>query len=194
MTESLRAAVALAASMWALAPLDCVQAQELPPPGFLCCNLRTDGSWASDNNYQENAKTMLAAGSPVKPLSYGRYRVYIEINGGKQAIGNDYSRDLPMDVFAKRWIVKDDPNVKLAAWPPKIQQAVKAAKLMPGMTKEQVLMAVGYPMSSENPTLDAPIWRYWLSSFAEYRVKFDDHGVVKTIDTDEVTAQQVSTK
>jgi hypothetical protein len=193
MKIAIRLAGALAGTLTLLAASSSICAQELPPPGFLCCNLRTDGSWASDNNYQENGKKMLEAGTAVKPLSYGRYRVYIEINGAKQAIGNDYSRDLAPDAFARRWIVKDDPKVKLASWPPKIQEAVKAAKLMPGMAKEQV-MAVGYPMSSENPTLDAPIWRYWLSSFAEFRVKFDERGIVKSIDTDEVTAQQVTMK
>ena len=60
-----------------------------------------------------------------------------------------------------------------------------------GMSREQVLMAVGYPVSSENPNLDAKVWRYWLSSFAEFRVTFDDRGLVTDIDGDADTRDKI---
>lgn len=180
----LRHASTLAAALFAVAA---VQAQQLPPEGFLCCNLRSDGSWASDANYQEGGKQIIPAGTPVKPTGFGRYRVNVEINGAKQSIGNDYSRNLPMEQFAARWIVTADPKVEMAKWPAKVQQAVKTARVMPGMTRQQVFTAVGYPMADENPNLDAPMLRFWLSSFAEFQVMFDDRGVVKEIMTDPMT-------
>lgn len=161
------------------------------PEGFTCCNLRTDGSWISDANYAESGKKMIPAGTPAKVTGYGRYRVHIDMGGQKQSIGNDYSRDLEMGAFAQRYIVTEDPKVKLASWPPAIQAAVKAAKVMVGMTKDQVLMSVAYPMTSENPSLDAPVWRYWLSSFAEFQVVWDDKGRVKEITTDPQTRNLV---
>src|SRR5580658_772517 len=69
--------------------------------GYLCCNMRTDGSWITGINYAENGKTIIPVGTPVKVDGYGRQRVRIEVGGKKQAIGNDYSRDLKLDVFAK---------------------------------------------------------------------------------------------
>ena len=51
--------------------------------GFLCCNLRTDGSWASDSNYAESGKRVIPVGTPVRVTGYGRNRVHIEVNGGK---------------------------------------------------------------------------------------------------------------
>lgn len=39
---------------------------EEKPSGYLCCNLRTDGSWISDINYAENGKTVIALGTPLK--------------------------------------------------------------------------------------------------------------------------------
>lgn len=45
---------------------------------------------------------MLSAGTPVKITGYGRQRVNIEVAGGKQSIGNDYSRELDLAAFAKR--------------------------------------------------------------------------------------------
>ncbi|MED5618420.1 hypothetical protein [Ideonella sp. BN130291] len=170
-----------------------VSAQALPEPatGFLCCNMRTDGKWISDINYAENGKKIIAVGTPVTATGYGRYRVLIDVDGGKQAIGNDYSRTLDMPAFAKRYIVADDPKKKIAGFSPKMRKAIESARVMPGMTREQVLMAVGYPVSSENPQLDAKIWRFWLSSFAEFQVVFDGNDRVKEITTDAQTRNLV---
>lgn len=65
------------------------------PARFLCCNMRSDGAWISDINYDENGKRIIPAGTPIKVTGYGHYRVKVDINGKSQAIGNDYSRDLP---------------------------------------------------------------------------------------------------
>jgi hypothetical protein len=59
------------------------------------------------------------------------------------------------------------------------------------MTREQVVMAVGYPITSENPHLDAPDWRYWLHTFQEFRVFFDDAGLVREVRTDPDTRRIV---
>ena len=185
-----RAILRTATVVAAIAAAGIVQAQQLPPEGFLCCNLRSDGSWASDANYQESGKQIIPAGTPAKPTGFGRYRVNVEMASAK-SIGNDYSRNLPMEQFAARWIVKADPKVEMAKWPAKVQQAVKSARVMPGMTRQQVFTSLGYPIADENPNLDAPMLRYWLSSFAEFQVLFDDKGVVKEIQTDPMTKNVV---
>ena len=178
------------AGLLAAAPLAAL-AQPLPAPGYLCCNLRTDGSWISDINYAENGKRVIPLGTPVKATGYGRYRVYVELPDGKQAIGNDYSRDLALPEFAARYIVATDPKQKLAGLSPKMRKAIETGRVMPGMTREQVLMAVGYPVSSENPHLDAKVWRFWLSSFAEFQVVFGADDRVREITTDQQTRNLV---
>jgi hypothetical protein len=154
------------------------------PAGFLCCNMRTDGAWISDINYDESGKKIIPVGTPLKVTGYGHYRVKVDINGKSQAIGNDYSRDLALDVFAKRYVVADDPAAKIAAYPRKIQDAISHAQIVLGMTREQVLMSVGYPVSSENHNLEGKTWRFWLSSFQEFRVRFDDSGRVADVEGD----------
>ena len=172
------------AGLLAAVPLAAV-AQALPQPaeGFLCCNMRTDGKWISDSNYAEGGKRMIPAGTPIKATGYGRNRVYVELPDGKQAIGNDYSRSLDPTAFAQRYVVADDPKRKMAAYPAKVRRAVETARVMPGMTREQVLISLGYPMASENPHLDAKVWRYWLSSFAEFQVVFGPDDRVREITT-----------
>jgi hypothetical protein len=135
-------------------------------------------------NYDENGKKIIPAGTPVKVTGYGHYRVKVDINGKSQALGNDYSRDLALDVFAKRYVVADDPAAKIASYPRRIQDAIGHAQIVLGMTREQVLMSVGYPVSSENHNLEDKTWRFWLSSFQEFRVKFDDNGWVTDVEGD----------
>ena len=35
-------------------------------------------------------------------------------------------------------------------------------------------MALGYPVSSENPSLTGNAWTLWLTDRVRYRIKFDD--------------------
>jgi hypothetical protein len=159
--------------------------------GYLCCNMRTDGSWISDINYADGGMRIIPAGTPIKSTGYGRYRVYVEVEGTKQAIGNDYSRDIDMAAFAQRYIVKEDPRAKFATYPAKIREAIKTARVTRGMTREQALMSAGYPVSSENPSLDARVWRFWRDSFSEFQLLFDDSGKVNEIATDPMTGNLV---
>lgn len=55
------------------------------------------------------------------------------------------------------------------------------------MTREQVIMSVGYPLTQENPDMNAPVWRMWIDSFMEYQLMWDENGEVKTIKADSVT-------
>jgi hypothetical protein len=146
--------------------------------------MRSDGSWISDINYDENGKKIIPVGTPANVTGFGRYRVKVDINGRRQEIGNDYSRDLSLDEFAKRYVVLDDPTAKIATFPKKIQDAIAQARLVLGMTRAQVLMSVGYPVSSENHNLDDKTWRFWINSFSEFRVHFDDAGRLAGVDGD----------
>ncbi len=159
--------------------------------GFLCCNMRTDGSWISDINYADSGKTMLPAGTPLSMDGYGKHRILVTINGRRQAIGNDYSRGMSLDAVAKRYIVEQDPLLRLKTYPKHIQEAIGSARLVRGMNREQVLMAVGYPVYDENPSLESNTWRYWLSSFEEFDAIFDDKGVLTAIQAEPEVRRKV---
>jgi hypothetical protein len=161
------------------------------PEGFLCCNMRSDGRWISDSNYLESGKYTVPLGTPVKTTDYGRYRVLVELGGQPQAIGNDYSRDIAMPEFARRYIVPDNPALKLAGYPQKLRDAITSSRVTRGMNREQVLMALGYPISSETPHLDARVWKYWLWTTQRFDVHFGEDGLVALVRTDPDTRQRV---
>ena len=168
----------------------CSMADDLPA-GFLCCNMRTNGSWISDINYDDKGMRIIPVGTPLKVTGYGHYRVKVDINGKKQAIGNDYSRDLKQEAFMRRYVVADDPAAKIATFTKRAQLAIASAQVALGMTREQVIMSLGYPVSSENPNLSARTWKFWLSSFVEFHVTFDEDDLVIDVSGDVQTKRQV---
>ena len=153
----------------------------VPKDGYLCCNLRVNGAWASDANNQRSGGTLMPAGTKVIGMAYGSSQVDVEIAGKKVSIGNDYSRNLTIQAFAERWIVPKDPRAALRDWSPKVQQAVKAGRVMKGMNRKQVLMSVGWPNTGSTPNIDDPVWNYP----AGFKVIFNERWAVKAIDADD---------
>ena len=172
----------LRACAFALLAASCAAAHAQPQfEGFLCCNMRSDGSWISDINYVGSSKQIVPAGTPLKVTGYGRHRVRVEFDGRNEAIGNDYSRTVKLEDFAQRYVVQKNPALELEKFPAKIREAVKTMRITRGMTRQQVLMAVGYPIASATPELDEALWRYWTSRSAEYQVLWGDDGRVDKI-------------
>lgn len=74
-----------------------------------------------------------------------------------------------------------------------MREAIRTARVRPGMMREQVIMALGYPVTSKNPNLDARVWRYWLESFVAYRVMCDQNGRVEKVLGDDDAVELVLT-
>lgn len=166
-------------------------AQMVPKDGFLCCNLRVNGTWASDSNAPRSGDRVLKPGTKVIGLAFGASQLDVEIEGQKLTIGNDYSRAIPMTEFADRWVVPKDPTPALKTWTPRIQQAVKAGRITNGMNRKQVLMSVGWPTQTATPNLDDPVWTYTASNGQAYKVVFNPAWLVKAVDADQATKSAV---
>lgn len=148
--------------------------------GFTCCNLHYEGDWINDGNYAQ--LPMIPAGTPAKVLNYGRYRAGVEIGGKPMQLGQDYGRvQETTQQWVEKIIVTTDPKAKMASYPADVREAIRQGRVMTGMTKEQVIMSVGYPLTSETPSLDSPVWRHWVSSFGEYQLNWGRDGRVKEI-------------
>jgi hypothetical protein len=170
----------VSAGVWAF--VSSAAAQKIEPfEGYLCCNLYSSGSWISDLNYRDRGKTLVPVGTKVKVSGFGRWRILTEIDGKKVGIGNDYSRTVSMETFLSRYVLTIDPQDLLARMPDNVRDAIKAGKVMRGMTREQVAMAVGWPSATSTPSLDAVLWRYWIDSGSEFQVFWDERGLVDRI-------------
>jgi serine/threonine protein kinase len=158
--------------------------------GYTCCNLHASGDWVSDLNYATD--TLIPAGSPIKVEDYGRWRVFTELDGKKIRIGLDYGRSSEtLAQYIRKLTVDKDLRFRIFQFPTNIQDAIRAGRIMPGMTKEQLVMAVGFPARHETPNVNAPVWKFWYSSRIPYSVNFDEHGRVKDIQVDPDTKQKL---
>src|SRR5204862_7953645 len=93
----------------------------------------------------------------------------------------DGARSLTLDQYLDRVFPPDDPYARLPKLPPDGKQAAEVDKtrrmieegpVSVGMTREQVLMAIGYPPADRTPALDAPSWKYWANRGATSRLTF----------------------
>jgi hypothetical protein len=154
--------------------------------GFTCCNLHYESDWISDSNY--GSLPFIPAGTPVKLKSYGRHRLHVEMDGKPMRIGLDYGRaQETLEQFAEKMIVTEDPRPKIAKYPAEMREAIRFGQIVSGMSKEQTIIAVGYPQRDETVSLEAPVWNYWASSFAPYRVVWGKSERIKEIATDPAT-------
>ena len=154
--------------------------QELPQ-GYTCCNLHYDKDWISDANWLH--APMIPAGARIKVLSYdSNNRAAVEIDGKPMRIGQDYGRkEESLEKFISKLVVKTNPKSKIDRYPEKVRTAIKNGKVIPGMTREQVIISVGYPPTHRTPTLDSPVWHHWQSKAGRFEVRWDDKGKVKEI-------------
>jgi len=157
--------------------------------GFTCCNLHYENDWISDANW--SSLPMFPAGQPIKITDYGRYRIYVEIDGKSMRLGQDYGRSEPLGQFARKIVVAQDPKAKIATWPAGVREAVRLGKITVGMTKEQVIVSLGYPPVHQTPSLDSPQWKYWLTRVGSFLVVWDEKGQVREVIGDPIVRTTV---
>lgn len=132
-----------------------------PIAGYSCCNLRVDGGWVSSNNVQGGA--LIPAGEPVRLTSIKRqFYVYGAIGGQDIALRDDHAKT---EADTLRWVnkvvVAEDPRLQLKTWPTDVRRAAQAGRVVVGMTRDQVLFALGHPSPEDTPNLGVSTWRYW---------------------------------
>jgi hypothetical protein len=167
------------------APVGADGAPSFPRQGYACCDLHYEKDWINDGNYAE--LPMIPAGTPIEVLNYnGRHRAAVKVDGKPMRLGHDYGRDQEsLDAWVNKIVVKDDPRGRISSYPLGVQEAIRQGKVMVGMTREQVIVAVGYPLTSENVSLDAPQWRMWRSSHGEYQLNFARDGRLTSVTGDD---------
>jgi hypothetical protein len=103
------------------------------------------------------------------------------------ATGKEYEYDPhpasaePFDTNLERYFGAACPTAKLEALTPEERDAVRRGLVVPGMRKEAVVLAIGYPPKRDTPSLDKTMWTYWYSRMRSFMVEFDASGKVVTI-------------
>lgn len=182
------AALALGATLLALG--GCATRLQPPITGYLCCNLPV----SSDIIYASNVLggPVARLGRPVR-VEQTKRNAYFWGYVGNTYTGftDDVSSSNPRGAASREWlsriVVAQDPAARLAAWPADVQRAVRLARVLPGMTREQVAMALGWPSAEFTPAPDsATDWVYYTVNDEDpLTLSFDAQGRLSAIDGSE---------
>ena len=152
------------------------------PAGYTCCNLHYADDWISDGNW--GGFPLIPAGTPIKVLGYGANRAHVEIDGKAFRIGHDYGRSQEsLEQYIAKLVVKDDPRAQIAAYPDPIREAIRTGRLTHGMTREQAIIAAGFPPTHRTPIVESPVWTYWNDRLNSYQVTWNGEGRIQAIST-----------
>ncbi len=136
---------------------------------------------------------MIAAGTPMDLMSFGSNRAYVTVGGKPMRLGHDFGREQEsLEAWVDKIVVNDDPRPRIASYPPAVQGAIRAGKVMVGMTREQAILSIGYPRTTENISLNGAVWRIWHSAHDEYQLNFAPDGRVKSITGDDRVTRLVT--
>jgi hypothetical protein len=140
---------------------------------YLCCNLHYEDTEIADAAFEVG--TMIPAGTPVQVLEVRRHSVKFQPQGYPQlTLVLKYGEDvISIDTLMNDWFVATDPRVALQKLPAKTRQAIESGTVEPGMTRTQVLMALGYPPRHRTPSLEQADWHYWQNRWHQFIVWFD---------------------
>lgn len=148
---------------------------------FTATNLRYDGDWISDAPWPH--LPLVPLGARLKVIEYGRNRVSVLIDGRKMRVGVDYARaQMTIQQMIELITTKEDPRPQLAAMPEAVRNAIRAGRVIPGMTRAQVMLALGRPRMDTTPELGAPEWLYHVADSEEAFLVFDDSGRLERVD------------
>ncbi len=155
---------------------------------YTCCNLHYEQDWISDANFV--TLPMIPAGARIVVKSYGHHRAHVLIDGEPMRFGLDYGRkrETP-EQFVAKLIVAEDPRQRLAGYEPVVREAIERGRVVIGMTREQVLMALGHPRTDLNASLDAPRWVYVTYQHDEYAIVWGPDGRVRAVESEEEGAK-----
>jgi hypothetical protein len=151
-------------------------------PLYTCCNLRPSNGEISDANWYESASLLatpsgaLPFGTPVTVTDVGRKSFHLRTDGyGDFTVYHAYGTE-PLGNYMKKLLVRDDPKETVRAFPQDIQDAIFEGRVLKGMTKEQVLIAIGYPPTHQTPGVGSNEWTYWTNRWRTYKLQFDRDG------------------
>jgi len=158
---------------------------------FTCCNLHYQGDWISDTN--ESTLPMIPAGTPIVLQDFGSNRASVLIDARQMRIGHDYGRKQESnEKYVAKLIVDKDPKIRIGNYPPRIREAIASGKVGKGMTREWVIISLGYPRTDATPSLAQAEWKYWTAGWDEYRVAWGEDGLVRDISASPEVLEQVT--
>jgi hypothetical protein len=145
-----------------------------------CCNIHYETDKINDANYFVGST--LPPGTPVQVEAMGSNSVTFVADGKKLTLEHNYgTAQESLRQYVDKILVAEDPKLRLTGFSRSAQQAIRDGRVERGMTKEQVILSLGYPPTHRTASTAASEWLYWYNHWMTYKVQFDDAGVVSNV-------------
>lgn len=137
---------------------------------YLCCNVHYDPQKPVITDAIPSQGTLIPFGTRVEVQKVTKDTVRFEAAGHPPlTLQYDHgSRALSFDQYLSRLFVADDPRLKLKKVPARQVKLIEKGTVVPGMGRDQVLMALGYPPADRTPSLEASTWTYPSAALVVY--------------------------
>lgn len=132
-------------------------------------------------NFRRGAS--IPVNTPVRLLKITNKTIEVAVDNGSQTLlvknvikhtGDDVPRAFDK-LFGKT-------KVNLSRFNSVERRNIKNGTVAKGMSKDAVLVAIGYPPITETPSLDSNLWVYWSGRFNRFNVHFKNGRVSKVED------------
>jgi len=147
---------------------------------YLCCNLHYDKPEITDANYTQGSLVPFATRVEIAKVT--RQGVVFKPAGHAQlTLDYRHGGKVAFDQYLNHLFVTDDPRLKLRKVPARQVKLMESGTVAPGMSKDQVLMTLGYPPGDRTPSLEAASWTYYANPSQTFVVSFDGAGKVTQV-------------
>lgn len=157
---------------------------------YACCNLRYSDDWISDAN--PAGLPFIPAGTRIAIREYGRNRIHVLVDGYPMTIGHDYGRKQESkEQYVAKLLSAVSPSDAIGGFSLTVQKAIRAGKVVRGMTRDQVIISLGYPRTDMTSSLDASAWKYTTADGYEYELVWGVDGLLDDVRAAEAEALKV---
>ncbi|HYC56124.1 MAG TPA: outer membrane protein assembly factor BamE [Candidatus Binatia bacterium] len=169
--------LACAIALWGCATTP--QQIQLPGDGavplYTCCNLHAVEGRLHDVNYHFG--TFIPLGTPVTIERVGAHDATVLVGAQRLKVVHAFGRKSEsFEQFLHKLFVTEDPQARLRRMPAETRDLIFQGKVTPGMTRQEVLLSLGYPPTHRTPSLDSPEWNYWYNRWFSFKARFDAGG------------------
>ena len=149
-------------------------------PLYTCCNIHYEGDTINDAS--PLVGSMLPFGSSATVQKMTNDSVTFRAGGTVLTLVQRYGRDQESSQqYFSKILVDTDPHARFATFSKQVQRAITDGRVERGMTKEQVIMSLGYPPTHRTASTDAWTWTYWTNQWVTFQVQFGADGKVSNL-------------
>jgi len=117
---------------------------------------------------------MIPINSKVKLLSLSKKKMALALDDGRTVTFINTAKYTKRKLSTIASELLSPAPIPIEQLDTSVKEAVEEGQLMLGMSKDQVIMARGYPPRHKTPTLDQNTWTFWSSRFVQRTLKFKD--------------------